>query len=758
MSKIFGVSFISSYIPRQCGIATFTNDLANSLKAIYTGNYETNGDKLSVNVTALNDIAEGYKYSSDVKFEIKEKRANDFKEAAYYLNLSDNDIVNLQHEFGLYGGDAGSNILYLLENLKKPVVTTLHTVLEHPNEDQLRVIQEINGYSSYFVVQSKRSLSMLDKIYSISKDKIKYISHGAHDVPFLDTTYYKDKFQLTEKKVMLTFGLLGPGKGIEDVINALKEVVINYKDVVYIVLGATHPNVKRQFGEAYRNSLENLVKRNGLENNVIFINRFVDTQELLEFLLMSDIYVSPYHHKEQIVSGTLTYALAAGKAIISTPYWYAEEILKDDRGQLVNFKDPAAMSTAILELLNDEHRRNRMRKNAYDTGRNMIWSEVAHDYLKIFNKAITEYKISPLQAVSSAKYQFIPALPEVNLMHLKTLTDSTGILQHAIFSAPNRNEGYCTDDNVRALLVGVMNKYLFHDPDIDSLIMTYMTFIHHAYNSKTGLFRNFMNYERKWLEESGSEDSNGRTIFVLGYLIKNSTDYPHLALSKMLFDLSFKNMEKFKSLRAISNIIMGCIFYLQRFSGAREVKRLCKKLLDRIYDQYLANGTEQWKWFEDYLTYDNARLPQALLMGGKYFNNNNFITAGLTSLEWLYDIIYDKKNNLISLIGNEGWFYKGKTKAKFDQQPVEIPALIDACFQAYVITQDQEWINKIGITFSWFLGNNDRQEYLYDFITGGCFDGLTSTMTNQNQGAESTVSWLTALHRMYRIRQELQIE
>jgi glycosyltransferase involved in cell wall biosynthesis len=691
MNKPFGVSFISSYIPRQCGIATFTNDLANSLKNI--NNDETG---TLVNITALNDITEGYKYTSDVKFEIKDKSINDFKEAAYYLNLSDNDVVNLQHEFGLYGGDAGSNILYLLENIKKPVITTLHTVLEHPDEDQLRVIQEINEYSSYFIVQSERSQGMLEKIYTIPKEKIKYIPHGAHDVPFLDTTYYKDKFQLAEKKVLLTFGLLGPGKGIEDAINALKKVVNSYPEVVYIVLGATHPNVKRQYGEAYRNNLENLVKKNGLENNVIFINRFVKTEELLEFLLMSDIYISPYHHKEQIVSGTLTYALAAGKAIISTPYWYAEELLKDERGQLVPFKDPDELSKVILDLLNDENKRNKLRRNAYDTGRNMIWSQVAGDYSDLFHKAVNEYKISSSQVVQSSKYQFIPALPEVNLTHLRTLTDSTGILQHAIFSAPNRNEGYCTDDNARALLVGIMNKYLFQDAYIDSLIMTYLTFIHHSFNSETGLFRNFMNYERKWLEESGSEDSNGRAIFVLGYFIKNSTDYSHLALSKMLFDSSFKNMEKFTSLRALSHIIMGCIFYLQKFSGARDVKRMCKKLLERLFEQYTANSKENWKWFENYLTYDNARVPQALLMGGKYFNNNNITDVGLASLEWLFDIVHDKERNSISLIGNDGWFHKGKPKAKYDQQPIEIPALIDACFQAYHIAQDKEWINRIG--------------------------------------------------------------
>lgn len=752
MSKKFGVAFISSYIPRQCGIATFTNDLATSFKNI------SNGTELLVNVAALNDIPEGYKYPQDVKFEIKDKSINDFKEAAYYLNLSNKDVINIQHEFGLYGGEAGSHILYLLENIKKPVVTTLHTVLDKPNEDQLKVIQEINRYSSYIVVQSERAVKMLTDIYAVPAEKIKFIPHGAHDVPFLDTTYYKDKFQLAEKKVLLTFGLLSPGKGVEDVINALAKVVETNPDTTYIILGATHPNVKKQYGESYRNSLENLVRKHGLENNVIFINRFVDTEELLEFLLMSDIYISPYHNMEQIVSGTLTYALASGKAVISTPYWYAEELLQDGKGILYKPQDVDSLANAITDLLNDENKRNRMRKNAYEAGRQMIWPEVAKKYLEVFQKAAAEYTIVFSDLVQSPKYKLMPSLPEVNLSHLVNITDTTGILQHSVYSIPNRNEGYCIDDNCRALLVVIMNKYLFHDPAADSLIYTYLSFIHYAYNSEKGLFRNFMSYDRKWLDETGSEDSNGRTLFVLGYMIKNAVNNSHLALCKMLFDATIKNMGKFQSLRAVSHIIMGCIFYLQKFSGAREVKKICDKLLERLNDAYVKNSVEDWRWFEEYLTYDNARMPQALLMGGIYFKNSNHLYAGLEALNWYFDKIYDKERNSLSLIGNDGWYHKGKEKAKFDQQPLEIPSIIDACYQAYLITEDMEWINRIGIAFSWFVGNNDRQEPLYDFTTGGCFDGLTTALTNQNEGAESTVSWLISLHRMYRIRQELQVE
>lgn len=752
INKALGVSFISSYIPRQCGIATFTNDLFTSFTKL------DNMDPMLLSVTAINDVQEGYKYPGEVKFEIKDKSINDFKEAAYFLNLSNKDVINLQHEFGLYGGEAGSHILYLLENIKKPVVTTLHTVLEHPTEDQLKVIQEIGKFSSYVIVQSDKAFKMLQDNYEVPHEKIKFIPHGAHDVPFLDTTYYKDKFQLAEKKVLLTFGLLSPGKGIEDVINGLSQVVQTNPDVVYIILGATHPHVKRMYGESYRNMLENLVKKNNLENNVIFINRFVNLDELLEFIMMSDIYVSPYHNLEQIVSGTLTYALASGKAVISTPYWYAQELLDNGKGVLYNPGDVDFLAQSIKDLLDDENKRNKLRRNAYESGRKMIWPEVALSYLEIFRKAAAEYTGSNSNRVPSSKYKLIPSLPEINLTHLRNITDDTGILQHSIYSVPNRNEGYCIDDNSRALLVIIMNKYLFHDLSVDSLISTYLSFINHAHNKEKGLFRNFMSYQRTWLDETGTEDSNGRTLFVLGYFLKNTVNHSHLALCKMLFDSTVKNMGKFKAPRAVSHVIIGCIFYLQKFAGARDVRRICEKMLERLNQSYIDNSTDEWKWFEGSLTYDNGRLPQALLMGGQYFKNSNYLYNGLEALNWMFEVIYNPEKNYISLIGNDGWLVKNKTKAKFDQQPVEIPSIIDSCFQAYLVTEDMEWINKMGIAFSWFLGNNDRQEQLYDFTTGGCFDGLTSGVSNQNQGAESTVSWLLSLHRMYRIRQELQVE
>ncbi len=750
LNRPLGVSFISSYVPRQCGIATFTNDLATAIEK-----NSTRGE-IFPTITAVNDVVDGYKYPSEVKFEIKDKSINDFKEAGYYLNLSDADVINLQHEFGLYGGEAGSNILFLADTLHKPLVTTLHTVLENPSDDECKVLKEICQRSNYIVVQSKRAVEMLERVYEVPKEKIKFISHGAPDVPFIDTSYYKDKFRLAGKKVILTFGLLGPGKGMEDVITALASVVKEYPDVMYIILGATHPNVKRQFGESYRNMLENLVKKYGLEQNVMFINRFVENKELLEFLLMSDIYVSPYHNKEQIVSGTLTYAMACGKAVVSTPYWYAEELLADEKGILYPFKDTDALAKILVDLLQDENKRNKLRKNAYDAGRELTWSKTAKKYAAVFFKSIDEFKGTPYTETTT-KSRILPALPEVNFTHLWNLTDDTGILQHATYSIPNPREGYCADDNARALLVTVMDKLMFNDAKVDPYINVYMRFVYNSYNKDIGLFRNFMSYDRKWLDEVGSEDCNGRVIFVLGYIIKNMDANSIVGLTKSMFDESIQNMQDFKSPRTLSYLIMGCIFYLTKFSGALDIKKICTKLIQRLYESYLISKKDDWLWYEDYLTYLNGRLPHAMLTAGELLNNKKFIDVGLESLTWLYAQLSDNGNKYISLIGNDGWYTRGGKKAKYDQQPIEIPSLIDACHKAYQLTKDTVWIDRISMTFSWYLGNNERQEPMCDFSNGGCFDGLNSTMINQNQGAESTISWLLALLRMIKIDQELKM-
>lgn len=749
------ISFIASYLPRQCGIATFTNDLAKSIEMFIP---HTKKNDHSIQITAITNILEGYKYPPEVKFEIKEQHLPDYKEAAYYLNLSPAEVINLQHEFGIYGGEDGVNVLTLIENLKKPLISTLHTVTETPTLPQLKIIQQINKYSSHIVVLSKRAIKMLVDIYKIPVHKIKYIPHGTPDVPFLDTSYYKDKFHLTDRKVILTFGLLSPGKGIEDVITALSEVINKFPKITYIILGATHPNIKKYSGESYRNSLENYVKYLSLQENVMFINRFVEYEQLLEFLLMSDIYISPYQNKEQIVSGTLAYALSCGKAIISTPYWFASEILSDGFGTIVPFKSPGSISKALQDLLSNEPKRNAMRKKAYDKGRRMIWSNVASEYLKLFQDARENFRKISFPFTYKEDSTHIPSLPEVNLSHLFTLTDSTGILQHSLFSIPNRNEGYCLDDNARALLVTILNKNLLNDENLARLIPVYLSYLVYAFNNNTGLFRNFMSYNRNWLEDTGSEESNGQALFVLGYIIKNPPNDSILQIANNLFDKTIHNTMNFTSPRAYALIIMGCIFYLSRFSGTRDIKKVFRIFLNRLNELYQLISTKNWKWFEDIVSYNNGRLPQAMIMAGKFLRNKLYTSVGLESLEWLFKIQLSEDKKHLSIIGNDGWYVKGKEKAKYDQQPVEIPALIDACYQAYQVSKNKIWLERISIIFTWFLGNNDRQEMLYDYTTGGCKDALSSSVLNENQGAESTISWLLSLHRMIRIRQDLQIK
>jgi glycosyltransferase involved in cell wall biosynthesis len=751
------VAFISSYIPRQCGIGTFTNDLAVSVSGIMD-------EKVSLSsflIAAINDVNEGYRYPREVKLEIKEKDINDYLEAAQFLNHSDSEVVSLQHEFGLFGGKDGSYITSLISNLRKPLVTTLHTILDNPTPEQLRIIKEIALYSSYLVVLSEKAVEMLKSIYGIPEEKIVHIPHGAPDVPFLDPAYYKDKFQLQDKKVILTFGLLSPGKGITDVINALKEVVRKNPDVTYIILGATHPNIKKLHGEEYREGLERLVKQNGLQDNVIFINRFVDFNQLLEFILMCDIYISPYHNKEQIVSGTLTYAVACGKAVISTPYWYAEELLSGNRGILVPFKDVKAMVKALIRLIDDEKKRNELRRNAYDYGRNIIWNKVASQYVDVFEKSIKEYKTIQVPRTEVRAKKLI-GLPDINLNHLKNLTDDTGIIQHAKYIVPNRFEGYCTDDNARALLATVLNKKIVNEKSILPLVNTYFSYLYYAFNEEKGLFRNFMSYSWEWLDDTGSEDSNSRVIYALGYTMKNPPAESYLPLCKTLFDRSIVKMKNFKSPRAIARILIGCIFYLKIFSGATEIKKICRVFAEKLSMMYEENKDQKWHWFEKIVAYSNARMPQAMLAAGAFFNNKKYIHQGLESLNWLIHIQYNKSGSAsgghMSLVGNNGWYRKGKSKALYDQQPVEIPSLISASYQAYCITKDEKWLSVIQICFEWFLGRNDRDEMLYDHSTGGCCDGLSINIRNENQGAESTLSWLISLHRMVAIRNEIEIE
>lgn len=751
------IAFIATYPPRQCGIATFTADLYNSLKALYSED-EHNDCRDYLQVIALNNDSKEYNYGDEVSFKIRAPYQGDYRQATDFINLSPVDVVCLQHEFGIFGGEDGNNIFPLLGALKKPVVTTLHTVLEKPTAGQLKTLRWICNRSTLVVVLAEKAVTLLQDVYQVPKEKIVKIHHGTPDLPFLDTSYYKEQFQAEGKKVLLTFGLLSPNKGIEHVIAALPEVVEEFPDTLYFVLGATHPEVKRQHGEEYRHSLEKMVRDKGLLDNVVFYNQYVTMERLLQFIMAADIYINPYVNKEQISSGTLAYALACGKAIVSTPYWYAEELLADERGFLVPFRNNKAIGGALIKLLNNETLRDRMRKSSYEYGRQMIWSKVAKAYTRTFEQALLNYRSSKSRLIRKENVGEGAIMPDVKLTHMRILTDDTGLFQHAAFSIPDRFHGYCIDDNARALIVTIMNWCLFKDESIIPLTHVYLGFLNYAFDSQSQRVRNFMSYNRQWMEEVGSEDSHGRTIWALGYTIAYPPSDAILGLASRLFKQAVGVTPSFTSPRAWAHTIMGSLYYLKRFRGDTEAQSVIEKLSQKLLGLFQATAREEWFWCEEVVAYDNARLPQALIAAGDYLADEKMLDTGLKALNWLITIQTDPVKKHLSLVGNNGWYRYGGEKARFDQQPLEVAALIDACYQAYLATQETHWHKYMDWAFNWFFGNNDIGQVVYNFTTGGCYDGLQPGGVNQNQGGESIVSFLLALHQMQQPASYIAVE
>lgn len=745
-SEINSVAVIGNYVPRQCGIATFTTDLVNALS-------KESIDR-SCWAIAMNDRPESYAYPNKVRFEVDQKQLSEYRLAAEFLNINQADVVCLQHEYGIFGGAAGSHILKLLLELRMPVVTTLHTVLSDPTDEYRTVMKRLADLSDRLVVMSHKAIDILRKTYSINPDKISFIPHGIPDMPFVDPNYYKDQFSVMGKKVLLTFGLLSKNKGIEYALQALPQVVERHPDIAYIVLGATHPHVLKAEGEAYRLHLQQMVRKLNLEQHVIFKNRFVTLEELCEYLAAADLYVTPYTHEAQIVSGTLAYAMGTGKPVVSTPYWYAKEMLAEGRGCLVPFKDPDAMGQALNHILENDNERHAIRSRAYDFCRQSIWKEVARSYLKVFNDVKKErssqprsYKQTPRLLEDTA---FKQELPELKLDHLLAMTDDTGLLQHAKYTVPERNHGYCTDDNARALIVAAeAGRLLLEEPQqYDQLCDCYIAFLLHAFDEQSGRFRNFMSYDRRWLEDIGSEDSHGRALWGLGIAVAllNSSQLP---LTSTLFKQALPATESFISPRAIAFSLIGIHAYLETFSGDSGVRRIRAILAEHLFERFKLNVSDNWHWLEDNLSYDNARLPHALILSGQWMQRPDITSMGLNSLEWLIAIQSD--NGLFVPIGNHGWYQRGGNKARFDQQPLEAHATIDACVAAFHLTGDQLWLNRAMSAFNWFLGHNDLSLPLYDAKTGGCRDGLQSDCVNQNQGAESTLAWLLSLANLHRV-------
>lgn len=738
------IAFVGNYLPRECGIATFTTDLCNALTDEFG-----NGRLFAIPV---NDPDSSYDYPEQVRLELTQEDLGSYERAAEFLNFNGNDLVCLQHEYGIFGGDAGRYILALLRKLKMPLVTTLHTVLREPEANQRIVLEEIGQLSDRLIVMSELAAQLLRDVYAVPAGKIDVIPHGVPDLPFMDPNYFKDKFGTEGKSVLLTFGLLSPNKGIENVIRALPDILARHPNVVYIVSGVTHPHIRRREGERYRESLQSLAEQLGVNDRLIFNNRFVSEEELVEHVGSADIYVTPYRQEAQVVSGTLAIALGAGKAIISTPYWHAKELLAEKRGIIVPFEDPEAISRAVITLLENDAERHAMRKRAYLHSRGTTWPKTARAYMASFQRARFERSLQPRTAIrddlDAVSTEQVDQLPELNTRHLLAMTDDTGMLQHAIYSVPNTREGYTTDDNARALIVSArLNERSIDDREVEhtSLSHRYLAFLWLAFNADTGRFRNFLSYDRRWLEEVGSEDSHGRAMWALGTVLGRSKDAGLRGAAGRLFEAAVPATLRFTSPRAWAFTVLGMQEYLGWFPGDRTIQGHRNTLANHLLDIHERSTTGTWKWFEKSLSYSNARLPQALILAGWRSKNKRMVAAGTEALQWLLAAQHRDDDEIFVPIGSNGVFSEGGEKPRFDQQPVEACATISACLELYRLTHDEHWHMEASRVFGWFLGKNDLKIPLYDAITGGCKDGLHPDRVNENQGAESTLSFLMAL-------------
>ena len=742
--ELNSVAVIGNYLPRLCGIATFTTDLCNALSE----ELRNQGEILAL---AMDDIVGGYTYPDRVKFQLRANVQSDYLRAADFINVNQFDVVILQHEFGIFGGKQGAHILHLLKSLRMPVLTTLHTALTEPSDEHRVIIRELARYSERLVVMSDKARNILHDTFGIPDSQITFIPHGIPDVAFVDPSFHKDQFGVEDRKVILSFGLLSPGKGIEHMIDAMPEIVAKHPEAVYIILGATHPHVKKATGDAYRHGLLQKVNKLGLEDYVHFHNQFVSLEVLCQYLGAADVYVTPYISPAQVTSGTLAYAIGLGKAVVSTPYWYAEELLSEGRGRLVPFVDSGAMAREINDLLSNDLERNAMRKRAYQYARPMVWKGVARNYLELAVATLKRRVSSPKPRHGETRTpKILDELPEVNLAHLRSLTDDTGILQHANYSTPNRYHGYCVDDNARALIATSMYHAMHKDDSIIPLIHKYLAFLFHAFDRETERFRNFMSYERTWIEKVGSEDSQARAIWGLGVGVQYALNDAIRDMATRLFLEALRKVETFSSPRAWAFILVGLHAYLDVYSGDAAVRRLRIVLAEKLYEAFAGNADDDWPWCENTVTYANAKLPHALLLSGQWIPEPRMHETGLKVLKWLLEQQAAPDGHL-SVIGNSGWLIRDGARANFDQQPIDIMALVGACAEAFRSTGDKKWLEESRRCLTWFLGRNDLSAVVYDFKTGGCRDGLQPHGPNANQGAESTLAWLISLLSMFEI-------
>jgi glycosyltransferase involved in cell wall biosynthesis len=725
------LAYIATYPPRECGIGTFTNNLFKSMLKGHKNHHEENEGF----VIALNDNENEYKYPEEVKLTIRQDHQEDYLKAVKHINLSSADVCILQHEFGIYGGQSGVYILPLLHRLEIPLIVTLHTILKVPSYNEKAILKEICKMAQKVVVMSNKAIEFLTAIYDVPLEKIALIEHGVPDIHF-NSDKSKKEFKLENKKVLLTFGFIGRSKGIETVIKALPDVVKKYPELIYIVLGKTHPNVLRHSGEEYRISLLRLVKNLHLEKHVLFLNEFIDEKNLFKYLYACDIYITPYLNEAQITSGTLSYAVGVGAAVLSTPYWHAAELLANGRGRLFNFNNADELAKTLTELFDKPEELNELKNKAGEYGKKITWPKTGEKYISLAKKILKEENFEVDQQESELD---LLILPPFSLAHINRLTDDTGIIQHAKFGIPNLKEGYCLDDNARALLMVLMAFRQKKDMRALELSPIYLSYIHYMQNPD-GSFRNFLSFSRNFLDEKGSEDSFGRTIWALGYLLGNAPNDAYYQTGRLIFFDAAPNFEKLTSIRGIANTMIGISYYLKSNPSDDTMIERLRNLAHVLIKHYQDNSTADWKWFESLLAYDNGMLPLALLHSAEILNDEKITQTAIDSMNFL--TVHTLKDNYLSIIGNEKWYKKEGERSVFAQQPIDAMAMVLMYHQAFHVTNEKEYLNKLYTSFLWFLGENDLRMSLYDFETKGCCDGFESYGVNRNQGAESSLAYL----------------
>ncbi|MEO0018387.1 MAG: hypothetical protein RLZZ522_1670 [Verrucomicrobiota bacterium] len=734
------IALLGNYAPRCCGIATFTHHLWMAVSG------QSDGSRGMV--LAVNDRPDGYDYPPEVRVLIEQKDLDSYLDAAHKLNQSRMDVLCVQHEFGIYGGPAGSHLVSLLREVRMPVVTTLHTLLHQPDPAQRLVMDALTRRSDRLVVMARKGMEILMDVYGVPESAIDLIPHGIPDMPFAVSQELKERLGIADKTVLLTFGLLGPSKGIEHAIRALPEIIAKHPEVVYLILGATHPHLVAREGEAYRTSLEHLAEDLGVTAEVLFFNRFVSHEELQEFIGAADIYLTPYLNESQITSGALAYVFGAGKAVVSTPYWHARELLADGRGRLVPFTDPPAIAAAVCGLLDDPAEMKKIGRHAYESSRSSIWPAVGRRYLESFDRARSKPRAVPGAGFAKfAQSSRLGKLPQVKLDHLIRMTDGTGMFQHATYNVPNFHEGYCTDDNARALILcHLLEDAAMPQPkqDLDLLATRYLAFLAAAFDRDSGHFRNFMSHSRHWLESRGSEDCHGRALWSVGGGTLRTHNPGHRRLCNELFERGVAASLTFTSPRAWAFTLLGLHDYLEHRPDHAESRHARDELIARLLDRHHHSATPDWPWFEVHLTYENARLCQALIRCGAASPHPAALDLGLATLRWLV-AKQQSPAGYFRPIGSQGYLKASAPPARFDQQPVEAQAMVAACLEAFRATREDFWWREARRTFEWFLGRNDLGLPLADPASGGCRDGLHPERVNENQGAEATLAYQISL-------------